>query len=295
MSVALSQEGAFGFGVQAKQGEYVSPSVWLPAIGDGESIQLRKNYVTLDMADGNDFQSRYYSAGEWADGQIQVPMVPGCITGLLSWAQDRDQDNQGKWASLLVDCVHVQKKITDAKVRRMTLEFIKGKPVICTLDVTALDMTSGTAVAVNMPTPTPYLFRDADFEIAAAGGALEAAAGIESLKIIIDNCVENPAEARHHKGKLASLYNLAGVRCSGEISRDFVDNALYADFEAGQEAAIRVQLTRGASTAVICLPRVLYTASNLGLPGSHEQRIVETVKFIGLGSLDGLTAPIVLS
>jgi hypothetical protein len=73
-----------------------------------------------------------------------------------------------------------------------------------------------------------------------------------------------------------------------------VDSALYSDFAAGQEAALTIELVRGANTASISLPRTLYTESELGLPGSHEQRIVETVHFVALGSVDGLTPPVVL-
>ncbi|MHB8996917.1 MAG: phage tail tube protein [Armatimonadota bacterium] len=299
MAVALAQEGAFGFGVQAAQGTYVAPEVWLPLMGGGrgDSITWRKNYVTLDMADGNDFESRYFGVGEWAEGQITVPLVPGAITSLLSWVQDRDQDNQGKWASLLVDCVHEVKKVTDAKVRRLTLDLVKGKPATCTLDVAGLKMESGTAAAVNMPTAAPYLYREATVEIASGGGTLEADANCEQIRIVIENMVEDPAEGlRLAEGTSPKhLYNLCGVRCRGAISRDFVDTALYGDFAAGQEAALRIQLTRGASTATVSLPRVLYTESDLGLPGSHEKRIVETVQFVALGSLDGLTAPVVLS
>jgi hypothetical protein len=299
MAVALAQEGAFGFGVQAAQGNYVAPSVWLPLMGGerGDSITWRKNYVTLDMADGNDFESRYFGVGEWAEGQITVPLVPGAITSLLSWVQDRDQDNQGKWASLLVDCVHEVKKVTDAKVRRLTLDLVKGKPAICTLDVAGLKMESGLSAAVNMPTAAPYLYREATVEIASGGGALTADVDCEQIRIVIENMVEDPAEGlRLAEGSSPKhLYNLCGVRCRGAISRDFVDTALYGDFAAGQEAALRIQLARGASTATISLPRVLYTESDLGLPGSHEKRIVETVQFVALGSLDGLTAPVVLS
>lgn len=299
MAVALAQEGAFGFGVQTAQGGYVAPTVWLPLSGGerGDSLAWKKNYVTLDMADGNDFESRYFGVGEWAEGQITVPLVPGSITSLLSWVQDRDQDNQGKWASLLVDCVHEVKKVTDAKVRRLTLDLVKGQPVTCTLDVVGLKMESGLSAAVTMPTAAPYLYREASVEIASGGGSLEADVECEQIRIVIENMVEDPAEGlRLTTGTSPKhLYNLCGVRCRGAISRDFVDTALYADFAAGQEAALRVQLARGASTATISLPRVLYTESDLGLPGSHEKRIVETVQFVALGSLDGLTAPVVLS
>jgi hypothetical protein len=299
MGVALAQEGAFGLALQTQQGTYVAPSVWLPLMSRGErgeTLKWRKNYVTLDMADTNDFASRYFSTGEWVEGQITVPLIPGSLTALLSWIQDRDQDNQGKWASLVVDCVNEVKQVTDAKVRRATISMVKGEPVMCTLDVLALKMQHGTPAAATMPTAAPYLYREAGVEIASGGGALEEDVACEQIRIAISNMVEDAAEGLRLVSGVnpRHLYNLAGVRCQGELSRDFVDSALYADFAAGQEAALRVELTRGASTATLSLPRVLYTESDLGLPGSHEQRIVETVKFLGLGSVDGLAAPVVL-
>ena len=91
------------------------------------------------------------------------------------------------------------------------------------------------------------------------------------------------------------LYNTAGCRVRGALSRDFVDNAVYADFADEQEAALTISLQRGVNSASLTLPRVLYTQDNLGLPGSHERRIIETVQFIALGSTDGQTAPITLA
>ena len=299
MGVALAQEGAFGFALQAEQGTYVAPTVWLPLMGGkrGETLQWKKNYVTLDMADGNDFESRYFGVGEWAEGEIVVPLVPGALTALLSWVQDRDQDNQGKWASVVVDCVNEVKKVTDCKVRRMTLDLVKGQPVTATLSVAALKMESGVPGAVSMPSAAPYLYRESTVQIASGGAALEADANCEQIRIVIDNMVEDPAEGlRLVSGNNPQhLYNLSGVRCRGAVSRDFVDTDLYADFAAGREAALSIELARGASAATISLPRVLYTESDMGLPGSHEQRIVETVQFLGLGSVDGLTAPVVLA
>jgi len=55
-----------------------------------------------------------------------------------------------------------------------------------------------------------------------------------------------------------------------------------------------VTLQRGAATATLQLPRILHTADDLGLPGSHRQRIVEKVDFLALGSTDGVTPPITL-
>lgn len=301
MAVALAHEGSFGFGLQASKGTFVAPDTWLPLIkrggGAGDGVALHKNYTVLDMADSNEFESRYYSAGEWAEGELAVPLIPGSISALLSWIQDRDGDNQGKWASVVIDCVNEVKQLTDTKVRRARIDLVKGQPVVCTLDLGALKLESGVTATPNMPSAAPYIFREATVQIASGGGALAEDINCERIQVVIDNAVEPMAEGMRLSAGTGpqQMYNLAGVRCWGALSRDFVDNALYADFAGGQEAALTITLTRGAASAVISLPRVLYTASDMGLPGTHDRRIVERVDFTALGSVDGLTPPVVLS
>lgn len=301
MAVALAQEGSFGFGLQSEKGTYVAPTVWLPVMkrsGErGDEVGLRRNYTLLDLADSNAYESRYYSAGEWAEGEVAVPLIPGSLSDLIAWMQDRDSANQGTWASVVIDCVNEVKTLTDAKVRRATISLMKGQPVVCRLDVGALKMESGTPPTPQVPTAAPYIFREATVEVATGGGALVEDVNCERLDIVIDNMVEAMAEGMRVTPGTApqQMYNLAGVRCWGALSRDFVDNALYADFACGQEAALSITLTRGATSAVLSLPRVLHTASDLGLPGAHDRRIVEEVEFVALGSTDGATAPVTLS
>ena len=302
MAVALAQEGSFGFGLQAEKGTFVSPTTWLPLMQvgsskSGDGIRLRKNHTVLSLADANDYESRYYSAGQWAEGEVAVPLIPGVLTNLFSWLQDRDGNNQGKWASAVVDCVNEVKKLTDVKVRKATVDLIKGEPVGCLLDVAGLKMESGTTPSPNIPAAAPYVFREANVKIATGGGGLVTDLACERIRLEIDTAVEKVAEGLRLAESVAplQLYNLAGVRCVGAFSRDFADNAIYADFASGQEAALSITLARGEATAVISLPRVLYTASDLGLPGSHEKRIVEKLDFLALGSIDGLTPPITLA
>ena len=302
MAVALAQEGSFGFALQSEKGSFVSPATWLPLMQVGgrrnaDSIELRKNYRLLDLADSNDYESRYYSAGEWAEGQVAVPLIPGVLTQLFSWIQDRDSDNQGKWASAVVDCVNEVKKLTDLKVRKATINLVKGEPVGCLLDVAGLKLEQGVTPSPNIPAAPPYVFREATIQIATGGGGLATDVNCERIQLTIDNAVEEVEEGLRLSSSSAplQLYNLAGVRCVGAFSRDFVDNAVYGDFAGGVEAALSIALARGEATAVISLPRILYAASDLGLPGSHEKRIVEEVDFVGLGSVDGLTPPVSLS
>lgn len=301
MAVALAHEGSFGFELQTEKGTYEAPSTWLPLMkrsGDaGENVRLHKNYALLDLADSNDYESRYYSAGEWAEGEVAVPMIPGSLSNLIAWIQDRDANNQGMWASVLIDCVNEVKKLTDVKVRRATIDLVKGQPVICRLDLGGLKLESGTPMTPNMPVSAPYIFREATVQIAHGGGALVEDINCERMQIVIDNAVEDMAEGmRLAPGAWPrQMYNLGGVRCWGALSRDFVDGAVYADFADGQEAALAIELARGAASAAITLPRVLYTGSDMGLPGSHDRRIVERVEFTALGSVDGVTAPVTLT
>lgn len=301
MPVALSLEGSFGFGLQTEKGTYVDPTTWLPLVdveaNRGDTVEWKKNYVVLDMADGKEYQTSYYSAGEWAEGKLRSPVIPGSVSALFSWVQDRDAENQGKWASVLIDCVNEVKKITDAKIRRATFDFAKGEPVVCTLEVCGLKMDSGETPSPSIPVAAPYIFREATVEIATGGGSLAEDVNCEAIRIEVDNVVEKAEEGLRltEAGEPLELYNLAGVRCTGAFSRDFVDSGVYADFASGQEAATLITLERGASTATLSLPRVLHTGTDLGLPGSHAKRIVEEVDFVALGSTDGLTPPVVLA
>ncbi len=297
MAVALAQDGSFGFAIQTEKGSFVTPDTWLPVTGTQESIQLQNNYITLDMADTVGYENKYLSIGRWAEGRITVPLVPGVMANLLSWIQDRDSYNQGKWASVLVDCVNEVKKLRDVKVRSASFEFVKAKPVTCTLEVAALHIEAGTGANPVMPRTAPYIYQEADVEIATGGGSLAEDVNCEMIQIHVDNMVEDCADGMRlaASAEPLQLYNTAGCRVRGGISRDFVDNALYADFADGEEAALSIELARGANSMSLSLPRLLYVTDSLGLPGSHSRRLRERVQFVALGSTDGATAPITLA
>jgi hypothetical protein len=296
MAVALSKEGYFGFALQTEKGAYVVPTTWLPLI-DAESVAAQLNYVLLNMADRNDYQSKYYGAGKWAAGRLPLPIVPGSVTDLLLWIQARDSDNQGKWASALTNCIQTVKKLTDAKVRRATFRLEKGEPVTCLLDIVALSIEAGAPASPVMPTAAPYILREASVQLTSGGGPLAADVNCERIEIVVDNVVEDPAEGMRLRDadEPLQLYNLSGIRCAGAFDRDFVDSAVYDDFLAGTEAALTVTLARGASTCSLMLPRLLYVGDSVGLCGAADQRLVERVNFLALGSTDGMTPPIILA
>jgi hypothetical protein len=296
MAVALSKEGSFGFALQTQKGTYVAPDTWLPLL-DEETISRRLNLVVFDLADKNDFQSKYYSAGQWAEGQLPLPLIPGSVSNLLTWIQTRDTQNQGKWASALLDCINTSKQLTDAKVRRATFRFEKGRPVLCLLDVVALSLSSGGPGAPTMPTAPPYIFREATVQLVKGGGAPAEDVNCERIEIVLDTMLEDPAEGMRLRDadNPLQLYNLSGVRCTGAFDRDFVESDVYDDFLAGTESALSITLARGAVTCSLSLPRIVYSGDGVGLPGSAERRLVERVEFVALGSTDGLTGPVLLA
>jgi|GEM_PF-2196585 len=305
MSAAFGREGYFGFKLQTTKGSYEAPDTWLPLLDlppgrrqrGFRGIAEHHNYVVLNMADRNAYQSKYFSAGRWVEGSISVPLIPGAVGNLLSWIQGRDTDGQGAWGSVLVDCVHAVKKITDCKVRRARFRFRKSREVDCMLDVAALLMEAGSPTSPSIPTAPPYVFTEAAVQLETGGQGLSADVHCERIVIDIDNVVEEPAEGMRLRESTTplQLYNLAGVRCTGVFDRDFVDSGVYDDFISGTEAALSIVLQRGTDTCTFTLPRLVYEADSVDLPGVGDERIVERVAFRALGSVDGATAPITLS
>ncbi len=299
MAVALGHAGAFGFGLQAEKGTFAAPDNWLPlregGRGAADTVALRRNLRPLELADLRAFQTQYYSPGEWVAGTLRFPLVPGAVSDLLEWIQGRDGDNQGRWASAVIDCVHTVKQITDLKVKRASFDCRVGEPVMVELEVVGLHMESGVTPTVSMPALPPYLFREATVGLV-SGGVAGLDGHLERLELVVDTCLEAPEQGLRltpSRGPV-ELYNLAGLRAGGSFRRDFVDSAVYADFATGTEAALSLTLQRDAAGAELVLPRIVYTEDGLGLPGSHERRIVEEVQFLALGSADGLTPPVVL-
>lgn len=283
---------AVGIGLQESKGTYVAPTTWLPLMYEGNDdchMKHRRNYVVMDLADGKEYQTSYYSAGEWAEGTLRFPLAPRILSAVFSWLQDRDAENQGRWASLLLDYGATALQVTDAKVRRARIDLVRGAPVFCTLDVCGLKMEAGSRVTPSFSLTTPYVFDEVTVEIASGGGPLTADDGCQRIRIELNNMVEAPEEGRR-------LANLTGVRCTGTLSRDFADSTLYDDFAAGQEAALLLCLERGAAAATVALPRVLYTGWGAPAPTiGGWPPVTEHVTFTALASTDGLTPPVVLA
>jgi len=286
-----TETGSFGFAIQKEKGSFTTPDTWLPTLAVEDAIALRKSYGTYSTPRSG-YVNRYNPTGTWAEGDLLIPLVPGVMANLLSWIQDRDTQNQGKWASVLVDIDGSSSplKVRDAKVRQATFFLHPNEPVLCKLSVVGLRAERGTGYHPVMPTAAPYIYKEAEMELATDGGALEPAS-LGEVTITADNSIEEAVNVPPW-----GLANCAGVRVTGAIHRDLMASAIYADFAEGEEAALSIELARGANSLSLSLPRILYTCWQTMLyPVPKLPRQMERVTFLGLGSTDGQTPPIVLA
>ncbi len=295
---ALGEFGIFGFRVQNSKGSYLTPNVWLP-LYETETISYQPNYTILEWADGRGYQSQYVQAGEWAAGDIVVPEVPGVTEQLISWLMAVDSYQQGKWASVILDCEHAVKKLTDVKVVRFRVDWATGEvPVLYRITVAALLYEAGSDPSPTMPQTDPYMFNNATVQLEKGGAGLSTSTDITGIALDVDKMVQDPAMGLRLGTSLApqQLYNTARPRVAGSFDRDFVDSAVYDDFIAGTEAALTITDTVGGNSVVHTLPRLLYREHPLGISGRHDELITEDgVGFIALGSTDGATAALGIS
>lgn len=298
MSIHLGKYCAFGMKLQVSQGSYLAPDVWLAHEGT-EGITHQPNPVVLNQADQVGYESKVYSGGKWSRGPITIPLVPGYTSDLITWIMTRDSDNQGKWASILVDCVHQIKKLTDAKVRTCSIAGEAGGHVTAALEVSALLQEAGTTPSPVFATANPYIFSgEATLQVKTGGGSYTTDATFKRWSVDIDNMVEEEAEGMRCTDSYApqTLYNLSGQRVTATFSRDFLTNSFFADFLAGTEGALKITLQRTSLlTVVIELPRLIYDANDAGSPGATDVAIEEGVTLRALGSLDGTTAPLLVT
>jgi hypothetical protein len=302
-AVPTVPESSFGFAVQ-KRCEARAPDVWLPLLPEDEEdgdtgLQLVRHYEPIDLADNSDYETRYHTGGSWVAGRVVVPLIPGSIAALVNWIQNRDARNQGQWATCVLDRVGHVVKATDVKVARAVIRLERGRAVRVALDLLGRKCEPGRVMSPNMPTAAPYFFREARLEVAHEGGALQSEQNILRARIDIDNAVEDPKGGPDTPACVTRmgqrLRNLSGVRAWGWLERECVDSRLFDDFMAGTETAMAVVLERGASSASVVLPRLLYVGHRVPQPKTRAELLRERVDFRAFGSIDGVTAPVHLA
>ncbi|MGE4406390.1 phage tail tube protein [Pseudomonas sp.] len=286
----------FAFALQTQQGTpaALASAVILPLPG-AETIQTDPHYEFLRYADDNAYENTYVERGTWAEGDVQVPLIPGSCADLFDWIITRDAYWQGKWATVWSDLVNVQKKWSDVKVARATFRFRTFQEPELTLTLRARKVETGEAIAGSIVVPQPYECKEIEFQVSWNTNTPAADTTIREVTIEIDNMVESGEDGGRITNDVypVTLDNEMGPVVTGSLSRDFRSSAAYDAWAAGNEGSLKVVMSRGTTTATVFLPRVVWVGNDVGIPDSGFVR--EGINFRALGSTDGATAPIDLA
>lgn len=309
---ALNKLTAFGFQLQDTEGTEASNSVlWVP-FNDSLDFKLRTNMEPYRQADYNDYIHLIYSTGQWFEGGIPISLVPDAavLTPLFQWITTRTSYNQGKFASVYIyDTTRGMRSAVDVKIREAAFRFEKGGLV--RLDLQCVGKKPGSATpAIDYPAGRrtgPFLWRETQVNLNKGGASLTECFDIEGAEVRVDNLMEDAAAGLRitdtngqHPQK---LYNVGGINCTGSFSRDFLDTGVLDMFKAQAndtfgttyDAQVSFVMARGAVTATLTVNRLQFTDHSADPNGSNEGRLVEEVPWQGLGSDDGVTAPITLA
>lgn len=284
----------FGFRIQGSKGSYLAPNLWLPHKGAG--IGQRPNWTFFDFADRTSRQNRVYSAGKWGEGEAVLSLIPGATSALITWMQTRDSDDQGSWASCLVDCARIWQKATDVKVRSASITFEPGRDVDVRLALGALKYEDSTAGSPSVEATDPFIFDEAAVEFETAGGGYASETNFERIVIDIDNRCEDMAAGMrlNNSDEPLQQYN-QGRLVTVTTNRDFVDDDVFDDFFAGTESSMRITLTRGSLTCILTMPRIKHTEHEANAPATREEIMKETITSTCMGSVDGSVEPITVT
>lgn len=298
MAEPLGKETYAGYAIQDAQGSHNVSYAYLPFYA--ESLQPQHNWVVLNYADKNDYQSKYFSAGRWVTGDLTVPLIPGATANLITAIMTRDGDNQGKWLSFLLDCNQTVKKLTDVKVASASFEFRASEEAKVTLSLVGLLYETGSATGGSPNTGTPYIFQQSDWKVGYAGVSYATQgsdAASKALTIDVDTGLDDPANGMRLRSSYypAKLRNLSGPRVTATFERDYTDNNLWTDFVAGTEFDMYYKLTSGSLSVTFITPRCIYESSGMNAPGTADAETPESYTVRALGSIDGQTGPLSLA
>lgn len=319
---ALNKYSLVGVGVQTNEGEQFSGTyTWLPLAGElGFNEQM--NPEVIDMADRNHYNHQSYSKGQWWAGGIPIFLYPGAVSTMIDWIQTRDDNNQGKLASVwitqavtgdgdaLTAGTNLWRSAIDVKVSAAEFTFTPGELVRLNLDCVGKASgsveTKPTGYATTLQA-NPYLWKECTLSLGMYGSTPPTDYTITSMTVNINNSVDDPAAGMRFNGSYNPyrLYNNGGCVVTGSFTRDYSDLTLYnayigqytaaAWYTTAYNLSLALVITNGATTMTLTMPNVRITDYSAQPTGSRRDRIVENVSFEAFGSAAGDVAPLALS
>ncbi len=310
---AMNKHVQFGFGIQDAQGQVKTTGLtWLPLRGT-TGLNDNPNMQVIDQADSYEYERLPYPGGIWVEGGINVSPIPGSMANLLTWIQERDSYNQGKYATVVLYDQMYQRQYQDVKVETATFRLTAGEPLSLELACRGIRPYTSTTISLNtVDTGGPFLWPEAVVQVDWDNtGTVHASAEttIRELEFTIENSVLSGEEglALNSSFYPAYLWNTAALKCTGRFTRWYMPSATEANdpytrwlaqmtsvFSNTHKAMMTTTLTRGGSTLTLAIADMRFETVTQEPAGSREGMIMQEVTFRCL-SADGATAPIVLS
>ena len=283
-------------GIQTDQGVEASGTLWSIPLPEGFELTNQQNYSFFQYAGGHYDLKWYETGGQWVEGTIRMPAIPGYLGGastdLSNWMWGRSGDyNQGYYATIyrdmgngLVECY------LDCVCTGGTIAVDFGAEYAA-LDLNVTGIAAPTSATIANEDETMFQVRP--YRFSEASITLEAACNVtRNHTLTWDNMVESPADMGVLNGSTYpyALPNNALAQWTGSFDKLFTDSStVYSRFLAGTESKYTLTLTRSAvATCVIKMPRIIYTENPLSAPGDGIVR-EEGINFQALGSTDGST------
>ena len=288
------------FGLQTGLGVPAAASIMFPINEDTTGPNWGKNYTFFQYSDGNYDRRHYYSEGEWAEGDISFPLLPGVLSGdFYDWILGRSSDAtyaQGYYATIYRNLGNIIERFVDVKVKSGSLAVPAG---MATVKLSVLGLQTPEEVGAfsgTIYTAKPYTYNEATVELALGGGSYgvpDAALASETYTsnhtLEFDNMVEEAKDMITLRGETTpiALPNNAKAEWSGNFDRIFANPDIYRDFLNGREGQYRLTLTHATgAVATILMPRIVWTEHAMNVPGSGIVR-TSGIPFTALGSTDG--------
>lgn len=301
MAIIPHKACELAFGLQIAQGVPANPDIMFP-IHEAEDLDWQKNYSFFQYSDGYYDLRHYFSEGQWLEGAITFPLIPGVVAGNLgTWLWGRTGTyRQGYWATIYRNMGNgVVERYVDCKALSGSFAWDYGALSTIVVNVAGITAPEATgAFGATIYTADPYLYNEVGLALALGGGAYASYTPTKNHAIEWDNMVEAPADMGTLSGSITPLHlpEAATAQWTASFDQLFLTSEIYDDFHAGQEGSYRAILARPAisATCTLTFPRIVWTEAPLHIPNSG---VVwqEGVNFQALGSRDGATAAFTLT
>lgn len=185
-----------GFGLQSEKNCRCEPDTWFP-LREGDDLAYMQPINRPGSTVGRLFSQLY----------PPTSISPGTIPALLDWMLERDDERQGRWATVVSHGGGVVVSLQNAKVESARLQFRAGQPAhLRDLSFIALDKALGLDILSPPPRVAPYVFKKAWIE---GYNSVIGLATEEETGVVVVN-IETALERGYGEASRRSLRNTGG-------------------------------------------------------------------------------------